>query len=668
MTSKKDLVEQYLSRVDDQKRDWQRAALKGWIEVINDQPLKQNAFVVMACPGAGKTRFGVMAVCLAYIAAANKNKNLLVVILTSSIAINAEWESAFSGTGLNASRNPCNFNHEVDVRILTYGAKPLAGINNPPPNGKVLLVCDEYHHAEEKHAFGNNVESYNSVRALPVLMLSGTPWRSNGRITLLENKYENGIVKADFKYDYEDDLNNTKRATVPCRFELVDSTVESIGSKYIKMTADEEKDYKSDNQGPPDHDHNLGKHLNMIEVNSNPTIKTILDKFRAELGNVRSAYRCPKLIGLVVAKHIADAKKIHDYVQNVLQLRSELIVSINPDEENTYKHAASQIAKIKKSLSEAHPTDAPDVIVSVGMISEGVNIPHIKVIAYLSPITTLMYLTQVSFRALRRVPVMPAQNDKQYYDHDQSTGLRYAGVFIAPAHPVINYYAARMKSRIINAKFVENPDDGDDTGPGGGPGPDRRPPVIYEVTSGDVNSYYDTYYNDLTKLADELWTYKDYRRFLNDNDALFYDLWTDKMRNEGVAESKAWLEQILEFYRESNFEKVETVDCVVELPTEHGMTYDEKIKHRRSRIQAVVNQIRFSNIKHSNGQQSYCDMPTRKGDKDTVCYTDIHRRIQNRYFNGRRVCQLSMSELDLYLKVAQEALRQGTMNPIVEGL
>ena len=77
-----------------------------------------------------------------------------------------------------------------------------------------------------------------------------------------------------------------------------------------------------------------------------------------------------------------------------------------------------------------------DWIVSVGMISEGTNIPRLRVCCYLSHVKTELYFRQVLGRVLR------VQNHKHEVGH-----------FFMPAHPKLTAYAKRVREDIPDGIF-----------------------------------------------------------------------------------------------------------------------------------------------------------------------------------------------------------------------
>lgn len=436
-------------------RKWQAEAT---LAAVSAYKKGRRLWVTEACTGAGKTRHG----CETAIELLKSDQVDLVIVLTPTIATKNSWKSGLGKSGsIVRATDDTAFPIDTNAWVSTYGgyeAVKTALLTHPIRRG-ILLIVDEYHHAEEDASWGSAVANLGDL-AKHVLLLSGTPWRRSGLIALLagENNskgqpyYEENSnrVKADYVHDYKADLrSNGDRATTLVQFELRESvfTCDKTGKQELikkpdfdAMSAAELAEWEAEALNCS---LTLGKHVRITDplLTGNKLAKQIiawsvqmLEKSRAE--TYRHCQISDLTVMLVVAQNIKEAKNVRDYIQEVYGLRSEVIVSENAN-------SNERLEEIRQKCQD-NAIDKPDVIVSVGMISEGVDIPQIKVIAYLSAVLTTLYLIQVIGRAIRRIFLG--------MDRYADTGLHDTLAYVAaPAHPKICYIARRIEEQMADA-------------------------------------------------------------------------------------------------------------------------------------------------------------------------------------------------------------------------
>jgi hypothetical protein len=453
----------------------------------------QLVWVTEACTGSGKTIHGVDVARRMF----NARMADLVVVITPSVATRKGWIKSLTHGGFNVTDNPDYFGTgDFDALVITYGgrAKLEQSLYHRAVYLGIFLIIDEYHHAEEDATWGQNV-TVLSHKAVKTLFLSGTPWRSSGQIALLANHrnrlgnpYYNGDrVDADFKYQYRDDLQQpgNDRGTVTVEFAFQDSlytnhdgrSEELINPHLSKMPEQEREEWIAEALVS---DKRIGRHVRTqhggidYALSGNPLVRDLLDLGceKLERHRSRAGSRVPVL--LVVAQSIKEASAIHQYLLNVRELRSALIVS-DRDE------ASDEITAVQDKAQGG----LLDVIVSVGMVSEGVDIPQIKGVVFLSGIMTLLYIIQVVGRLLRRIRVGDGYMD--------SSVNHLPGFVVAPSAPKLIACAYRIETEISEAAGAQlsggqapGPE-----GPGPGPGPDIDPPEPGVVsTAGDREHVY----------------------------------------------------------------------------------------------------------------------------------------------------------------------------------
>jgi hypothetical protein len=125
--------------------------------------------------------------------------------------------------------------------------------------------------------------------------------------------------------------------------------------------------------------------------------RELLTGAHSELMNCRKADKAAA--GLVISQDILAAEAAYQHLTQVLKARTVLVVSTEFDAH----------ARLK-----AFTVSDDQWLVSVAMVSEGVNIPRLKVLAYLSNYTTELSFDQAVGRITR---VMPGRADQRVLVH-----------------------------------------------------------------------------------------------------------------------------------------------------------------------------------------------------------------------------------------------------------
>ena len=405
---------------------------RGWQVKAFDQVCRlyktKNVCVVESVTGGGKTFFASRLA--AYLCAEGDIEE--VVIIAPSTPIKQNWAGtmeSFSITCISSNYGTSG----VDSFAVTYiGAMNELVMEKVCQKKKRLLIVDEFHHAERDAPWGLAVDEI-AKRSNKILMLTGTPWRSEGEIALLKDNgyYQDGQVVPDFRYTYRQDLDedSKNRATVYVHFSFVDSKAENQETKEVvelKIDGEDWTKVADENDKRP-----LGIHVGIKDqrLSNNLMARTMLALGISKLEVAKHETK-GRAIGLVVARNIREARFIESYLTEVHDQRAEVIAS---DDDR----AAERLIQIRKATR----SDSPDWIVSVGMVSEGVDIPQIKVIVYLSAIMTLLYLVQVIGRCMRRINISK-NSIAQYIDQKPSQSPGYV---VMPAHPFLVWVASKFE-------------------------------------------------------------------------------------------------------------------------------------------------------------------------------------------------------------------------------
>jgi len=314
-----------------------------------------------------------------------------------------------------------DFKHELEVqlgkklngklgsagRCLTYHA--MLSENNIWDlfeDHRVFVIFDEIHHCSgndihNSNAWGQKIISEIQGKAKFTLALTGTPWRSD-KIPITLGQYSNtGIIHCDYSYGLtkaiEDNVCRIPNITLidNDKITLTASGSSSQYNSFETLLKESKCNYQS-----------------LIESKS--LIKYMLEQANKKLNTIRKTD--DKAGGLIVASSVSHAKDIHTILKKILKEDAVIVTYLEPN-------AVLLIKQYKVSNVKW--------IISVGMISEGTNIPRLKVCCYLTRVKTELYFRQVLGRVLR---VNGTDNDKGY--------------LFMPAEPVISGYALRVSEDI----------------------------------------------------------------------------------------------------------------------------------------------------------------------------------------------------------------------------
>ena len=255
-------------------------------------------------------------------------------------------------------------------------------------NSRVFVVLDEIHHCSgsefaKGNAWGMQLIRQISSLATYSLSLSGTPWRTDGDPITFANY---GLYHDELNYHFEYGLKDSVNEGV-CRLPKVtalDVTKITKRSSYSKHSFPSIAAFlaESDNSYT---DLLLNKNL------SHEVLKrgvNCLSKLR------RNA---PNAGGLIVASSYKHALILKHILEESFS-QSVVLVSYKDD------RSLEQIESFKNGTTEW--------IVSISMISEGVDIPRLQVCCHLSDIKTELYFRQVLGRIIR---IAQGQSSECYF-------------------------------------------------------------------------------------------------------------------------------------------------------------------------------------------------------------------------------------------------------------
>jgi superfamily II DNA or RNA helicase len=370
-----------------QLRPWQREAFDKF--AASEQP----NFLAVATPGAGKTTF---ALACARWALSNERRRLVIVAPTTHLK--TQWAQAAHRMGLHVDHNwsPADgVAKDVHGIITTYQqvstadtAKKLRGIAND-----AFVVLDEVHHAGDERAWGDGVRTAFELSNRR-LSLSGTPFRSDTNsipFVRYEETGAGGEAQPDFTYGYADALRDGG-VVRPVYFPRFDGMMEWSAPDGSILSANFHDEL--DRTGAS---HRLRAALSM----QGDWLPAVIDQAHERLMGIRRTQ--PDAGGLAIASDQDHARDIARLIRHKYKVEAEIVISDDPD-------ASKKIAAFAKS---SRPW-----LVAVRMVSEGVDIPRLRVGVYASTVVTELFFRQAVGRFVRWTRGLASQKAYVYLPDD----------------------------------------------------------------------------------------------------------------------------------------------------------------------------------------------------------------------------------------------------------
>ncbi|HKI67702.1 MAG TPA: DEAD/DEAH box helicase family protein [Solirubrobacterales bacterium] len=384
--------------------------LRSWQEEATEAVRAHSAasFLASATPAAGKTTFGL------HIAHRMLSAKFVsrVVVAGPTTHICRQWAADAGRYGIDLEPNRPNSDgpesadfHGVAVTYQTIAAGPdthrRAAARRP-----TLLIADEPHHMGDQAAWGVQTRSaFDGARFR--LLLSGTPFRSDNSAIPWVAYDEDGLSRADYVYGYPQAL--VDRVCRPITFLPYDGEMEWLSDGRLRSA---------------DFDLALPavEAARRLRTALNPDGEWMGEVLRdgdARLSEVRADGH-PDAGGLVIASDQDAARAIAARLGSVAGEQPELVMSDEPD-------ASRRIADFASSDRRW--------LVSVLMVSEGVDIPRLRVGVYATAARTELFFRQVVGRFIRTTPrprrqmsylLMPADPRLKALAHEIELERRHA--------------------------------------------------------------------------------------------------------------------------------------------------------------------------------------------------------------------------------------------------
>jgi superfamily II DNA or RNA helicase len=258
-------------------------------------------------------------------------------------------------------------------------AKKLRGLSHD-----AFVVLDEVHHAGDERAWGDGVRTAFE-HAQRRLCLSGTPFRSDTASIPFVRYEETGVggeAQPDYTYGYADALRDGG-VVRPVYFPRFDGLMEWSAPDGSILSANFHDEL--DRTGAS---HRLRAALSL----EGDWLPAVVDQAHERLMTIRRTH--PDAGGLAIAMDQEHARDIARLIRHRYHVEAEVVVSDDPDASN----------KIAAFAGSTRPW-----LVAVRMVSEGVDIPRLRVGVYASTVVTELFFRQAVGRFVRWTRGMASQ-------------------------------------------------------------------------------------------------------------------------------------------------------------------------------------------------------------------------------------------------------------------
>jgi superfamily II DNA or RNA helicase len=345
-------------------------------------------FLVAAAPGAGKTR---PALELARTLLRERAVQRIAVVCPTT-PLTRQWAAAAARLGIHLVPDGATLRPPRDFEgiAVTYArvASVAARWARQCTSG-TLVIADEAHHLGEDLAWGAGFATAFEPAAR-WLLLSGTPFRSDAT-PIPGVRYDDGVAVPDVSYTYADAVRDG--ICRPVTFIPYDGVLqwrsgdEVVEASFADALAGREASRR---------------YRTAISVELPDGLPRILAQAHARLEDVRAAGH-RDAGGLVVAADSTHARAIAKILKDVTGTAPTVVL-------HTEAQAAEKLAAFTRSTERW--------ILAVNMVSEGVDIPRLRVGVYATAAKTPLVFRQIVGRFARTLPGRPADMSWLYLPGD----------------------------------------------------------------------------------------------------------------------------------------------------------------------------------------------------------------------------------------------------------
>ncbi len=381
-------------------RDWQRHAL------CEMDRWRKGSFLISAAPGAGKTR-PALEFARRQLAAGTVDA---VVVACPTAPLTRQWADAAHALGVDlapdaASPRPPRGFHGVAVTYARIAQAPRRW--GSAVTSRTLVIADEAHHLGEELTWGERF-STAFLSAERWLLLSGTPFRSDAAPIPGVSYDADGVAEPDVSYTYAQAvLDGVCR---PVHFVAFDGTLSwRSGDDVIESSFETVLSTREASR----------RYRTAISTELPDGLPRIVREADMKLRSLRAAGHSDAG-GLAIAADGSHARRIAALLREATGRIPVVVLHAEP-------RAAEKLAQFRDSRDPW--------IVAVNMVSEGVDIPRLRVGVYATAAKTPLVFRQIVGRFVRMLPARAADPSWLYI----------------PADPILRDHAGTVQEELRHA-------------------------------------------------------------------------------------------------------------------------------------------------------------------------------------------------------------------------
>ena len=474
-------------------RNWQEEFLprcfRSMVQQIEKPTDEINAFMLYAFPGSGKTYPSL--ILAAYLLEQNFIENIIVVV--PSLILKGQMEAAARKLSLHLNSKKLiinGFNGLVTTYAqIGYKSKDTDTLINAEilkdicTRKKTLIIADECHHLSSRKRWGEAFE-FAFGNSVARLMTSGTPFRTDRQrlpwVRYSGNKldlsmphaysYPYGLTKWNSKYcalgdqvvrdvviqSWEAEVNftlteETTDGEIIAERNFQHKISDNIDEIYPDIT-DPDTGELIENKAQFRNTIKSKRRLACIECGTKKHpygtafIRDILIAANKQLNECRRAH--PHAGGLIVCDDISHANAIALALKHWTKERAVVVHT----EMGNSKRAIDRFREAKNQIREKW-------LIAVGQVSEGVDIPHLRVCVYLTTYQSHLRWLQILGRIIRVEEDLPHEMQTAYfYQYDDGIELveDENGVFNPESVNIKLFAESLMNEKSLYQSVLEN--------------------------------------------------------------------------------------------------------------------------------------------------------------------------------------------------------------------
>ena len=350
--------------------DHQRAAIRQWAET------RPKDWLGIITPGGGKTRTS-LAINIGALEGGMVQQSL---VLVPTRPLKRQWRlDAAEEAGLALDDDfDGRLPRQAHGAVITYAQalEQTREIARFVARRPTIVYNDEVHHTSTTSAWGTAIREIEEA-AVHRVHLSGTPFRTKKEQIAYLRYDEYGEAIGNYRFDYREAL----RAGVvrPVVAHPQGAAVRWLGADGVERSAT----FEDTDLSPKHESERLRAVLEDVGY-----ISEIMSRANMTLEGIRR--RDPNAGALAVCMNVKHARRVADVIYELFGVRAPVIVGEDPD-------ADTQLARFKHSRDPW--------LVAVRKVSEGVNVPRLRVLSYLTNARAELLWRQIVGRIVRVGPI-----------------------------------------------------------------------------------------------------------------------------------------------------------------------------------------------------------------------------------------------------------------------